>query len=74
MILFLLKQAFRNQHRKIYILYACLFKTAVQLMLNVLPDRIAGRFDYHAAFYTCVITQLCFFYNIRIPLREILIH
>ena len=73
-ILFLLKQALRNQHRKVYILHARLFETAVQLMLNVLPDCIACRFDDHAALYACVITQLCFFYNVRIPLREILVH
>ena len=43
-------------------------------MLNILPDRITGRFDRHAAFYARIGAQLCFLYHIGIPLREILIH
>ena len=39
------KQAFRNKHRHVYILYAGLFETTVQLFLDVLPDCIACRFD-----------------------------
>ena len=74
MIFFFLQKALRNEERHIYILNSGFLKAAVQLMLDVLPDCITSRFDDHAALYACVVTQLCFFYHIRIPLGEILVH
>ena len=74
MVLFFLKQAFWNKHRQVNIFYPCLFKPAVQLMLDILPDGITCRFDDHTAFYTGIIDELCFFYHICIPLREIFFH
>ena len=74
MILLLLKQALGNEHRKINVLHASLFETAVQLIADVLPDGITSRFDDHAAFYAGVIDQFCFSYHIRIPLGEIFFH
>ena len=46
----------------------------VQFIAVILPDRISGRFDNHAALYTGVIRKLCFLYDVRIPLGEIFIH
>ena len=74
MIFLFLKKTFRNKHRKIYILYPSLLESSVQLMLNIFPDCITGRFDDHASFYAGVIYQLCFFHYIRIPLCEIFVH
>ena len=74
MILLLLKKAFRNKYRHIYVLHACFLKSAVQLLLDILPDRIARRLDYHTALYACIIAEFCFLYHIRIPLGEIHVH
>ena len=74
MIFFFLKQTFRDQHRHVYILYAGLFESAIQLMLDILPDCIACWFDRHTSFYAGIIDQLCFFYHIGIPLCKIFIH
>ena len=74
MILLLLKKAFRNKYRHIYVLHACFFKSAVQLLLDILPNRIARRLDYHTALYACIIAEFCFLYHIRIPLGEIHVH
>ena len=63
-----------NKHWHIYILYACLFKSAVKLFLDVLPDCISCRFDCHTAFYTGIAAKLSFFYNVCIPLCKIHIH
>ena len=41
MILLLLEQALRDQHRKIHILHTCIFKTLIQVRLDILPQRIA---------------------------------
>ena len=73
-VFFFLQKRFRNKHRHVYILYTCLFESAVKFMLDVFPDCITCRFNCHASFYTCVAAQLCFFYNIRIPLCKIFLH
>lgn len=74
MILFFLQKTLRNKHRKVYILYTCLLKSAIQFMLDILPDCISCRFDHHTPFYTCVIDQLRFLYHIRVPLCKIIFH
>ena len=74
MILLFLKKAFRNKYRHIYVLHACFLKSAVQLLLDILPDCIARRLDYHTALYACIIAEFCFLYHIRIPLGEIHVH
>ena len=74
MILLLLEQALRDEHGQIHILHACLLEPPVQLLLDIFPDRITGRFNDHAAFYACVINQFRFLHHVRIPLGEIRIH
>ena len=74
MVFLFLKQTLRNQHRQIYILYPCLFESAVKFVLDVFPDCIASRFDYHASLYAGIITQLCFLHDIGVPLGEIHVH
>ena len=69
-----LKKRFRNEHRHVYVLYTCLFESTVKFVLDVFPDCITCRFDRHASFYACVTAQLCFFYNVSIPLCEIFFH
>ena len=49
MVLFLLQQAFGNEHGHVYIFHACFFETVIQLSLQQLPDGIAIRADDHAA-------------------------
>ena len=61
-VFFFLQKRFRNKHRHVYILYTCLFESAVKFMLDVFsPDFLTCRFNCHASFYTCVAAQLCFF-------------
>ena len=74
MILLLLEQALRNKHWKVYILYAGCLETLIEILLDQFPDRVACRFENHTSLYACVITQLCFTDNVRIPLCKILIH
>ena len=73
-VFFFLQKRFRNKHRHVYILYTCLFESAVKFMLNVFPDCITCRFDCHASFYTCVAAQFRFFDNVCIPLCKIVFH
>lgn len=74
MILFLLEQALRDEQRHIYVLYTGLFKTAVKLLVDVLPDCVTCRFDDHAAFDRRIVNQLCFLNNIGVPLCKIFLH
>ena len=74
MILFLLQQAFGDEHRHIYIFYACFLEAVIQLSLQKLPDGIAIRADDHAALQAGICRQVSFFYNVRIPLGKIHFH
>ena len=74
MILFLFKQALGNKDRHVYILYTCLLKSPVQLILDILPDCIPCGLDHHTSLNAGVIAQLSLLYHIRIPLGKILIH
>ena len=74
MILFFIKKRLRDKDRHVNILYAGFFKSAVKLMLDILPDRITCRFDRHTSFYTGVATKLSLLNNVCIPLSKILIH
>ena len=73
-ILFLFEQAFRNKHRHADIFMSGFLKHAVQNMLHILPDGVTIRTNDHTALDAGVFDKLCFFYNIGIPLCEILIH
>ena len=74
MILFSFEKTFWNKHWHIYIFHACLFKSTIQFMLDILPDRVTCRFKNHASLYAGISHQFCFFNNIRIPLCEVNIH
>lgn len=51
-----------------------LFKTAVKLLVDVLPDCVTCRFDDHVAFDRRIVNQLCFLNNIGVPLCKIFLH
>ena len=74
MVLFLLQQALGYEDRHVDILHPCLLKPSVHLLLDVLPDCVAGRLNHHASLDAGIIAQLRLLYHIRIPLGEILIH
>ena len=74
MIFLFIKKRLRDKDRHINILYTGLFKSAVKLMLDILPDRITCRFDRHTALNTCIATKLSLLNNVCIPLSKILIH
>ena len=74
MILLLLEQTLRDKNGHVYVLNSGRLKPAVQLCLDILPDRVAVRLDHHASLYARVIAELCFFYHIRVPLGEIHVH
>ena len=74
MVFLLLEKAFRDKHRHVYILHANRFKSAVQFLLDVLPDRVAGRFDHHTALYAGIVDEFRFLHHIGIPLGEVHIH
>ena len=74
MILFLLQQALRNQARQVYILNTGLLEPSVQLLLDILPDRVTGRLDHHESLELRISRQLCLFDNVRVPLGEVLLH
>ena len=73
-ILLLLKQALGNKHRHIYVLVTKLLEAAVKLSLYILPDSVAVGADDHASLNARIIDQLCFFYNVGIPLSKIHVH
>ena len=43
MIFLFLKQALRDQYRKIYIFYTCILESFIQVCLDIFPKRIAVR-------------------------------
>ena len=70
-ILLLLKKTLGNEHGKIYVLHTGLLEPAVEFRFDVLPNRVSGRLEDHAALYRCVSYKLCFFNDIRIPLGKV---
>ena len=73
-VLFLLKQAFGDQHRHIDILRAGLLKLGIHDALDVLPDRIAIRTVNKHTLNGRIIDQLGLFAHIGKPLRKIHFH
>ena len=74
MILLLLEQALRNQARQVDILHSGLLEPAVQLILDVLPDRVSRRLDHHESLQLCVPGQICLLDYVRIPLGKVFLH
>ena len=73
-ILFLLKKAFRNEHRHTNVFVAGFLEHSIKDMLNVLPDSIAVRANYHTALNAGIFDEFGFFADVSVPLREILVH
>ena len=73
-VLFLLQQAFRDEHGHIDVLVAGGLEHPVEDMLDILPDGIAVGADDHAAADAAVIDQLGLFNDVGIPLCEIVLH
>ena len=74
MIFLFIKKRLRDKDRHVNVLYTGFFKSAVKLMLDILPDCITCRFDRHTALNTCIATELSLLNNVCIPLSKILIH
>ena len=73
-ILLLLQQGFRDQHRHINVLCAGLFEFGVHQALDVLPDGIAiGTVDKHAL-DGGIVDQLGLFAHIGVPLGKVDLH
>ena len=74
MILFLLKQAFGDEHGHGNILMSALFEHPVKLLLYILPNGIAVRSKDQKALNAGIIDKLRLGANIGEPLGEILLH
>ncbi len=73
-VFFLLKEAFRNEHRHIDVLVTGILEHSVKDALNVLPNCIAVRADNHAALYARIFNKLRLFNDIGIPFGKVLFH
>ena len=71
MLCLFLKKTFRDQHRQTYILYACLFKTSVQICLDQLPDSISVGKVVQTSLYAGVVAEFSLAHYICIPLCEV---
>lgn len=70
-VLLLLQEAFGDQHREVDVFVPRLLKAAVQLPLDVFPDRVAvGPVNEHALDRR-IVDQLRLFADVGIPLREV---
>ena len=74
MVLFLLQQAFRNQHGHIDILHAHLFEFGIHDALDVLPDRIAIGAVNEYALDGGIVNELRLFAHVGVPLGEVHLH
>ena len=63
-----------DEHREIGILVPCRFETAVEFLLDVLPDLVAVRADDHRALDGAVVHQLRLQDDVGVPLRKIFGH
>jgi hypothetical protein len=71
MVLLLLQQRLRDQHREIHVLVAGLLEPPVQFRLDILPDGVAiGAVDEHTL-DGGVVNQLRFLADVGIPLGKI---
>ena len=74
MILFFLQQGLRDQHRHIHIFHSRRLEARIQMFLDRLPQRIAGRLDHHKSLDVGIGDEPRLDHNIRIPLRKIILH
>ena len=73
-VLFLLQQAFGDEHGHVHVLHAQLFKAPVQVRLHVFPQGIAVGLDDHAALHAGIVHQLGLFHHVGVPLGEVFLH
>ena len=74
MLLFLIEEAFRDEHRHADVFVSELLEACVKDSLNVFPYRVAVGADNHAALYACVLDKLRFLDYVGVPLCKILAH
>lgn len=73
-VLFLLQQGFRDQHRHIDVLCAGLLEFRIHQTLDIFPNGIAVRTVDKHALDRGIVDQLCLFADIRVPLGKIDLH
>ena len=73
-ILFLLEQAFGNEHRHANIFVTCSLEHTVKYSLDIFPYSIAVRTYYHTALNACIFNKLSLFAYVCVPFCEILVH
>ena len=74
MVLLLLEQAFRNEHRQVHVLVAGGLEALIHLVLDILPDGVTvGAVDEHTL-DGGVVDQLRLFAHVGVPLGEIHLH
>src|SRR6266478_8858618 len=71
-MLFLVDETAWDQQRKRHVLMACSFKSAIERLLNVFPQRPAVRPHDHTAAYRRVVGELRFQNQLVVPLGKIL--
>ena len=74
MILFLLKKAFGDQHRHIYVFMSGFFKAGIEDFLDIFPDRVTIGTEYNTATHARIFAKLGFYNNVGIPFGKIDIH
>ena len=73
-VLFLLQQAFRDEHRHRDVLVAAVLEHPVKLLLNILPNGIAVRTQDEQSLYAGIIDELRLGANVGEPLGKVLLH
>ena len=65
------KERLRDKKREICILHTSLLEHLIQLLLHLLPDSIAVRFDYHTTTYCRLLCEISLHHEIIVPLTII---
>ena len=73
-VLFLLQQGFRDQHRHIDVLCAGLLEFRIHQTLDIFPNGVTVRTVDKHALDRGIVDQLCLFADIRVPLGKIDLH
>src|SRR5690606_25641543 len=66
-----LQKAQRNEEWKISVFVAECFDPAIKNRLNIFPDAVAPRLDYHTTTNGRILRKICSFHHLLIPLRKI---
>ena len=73
-VFFLLEKALGDKHRHTNIFVSRCLEHSVKDTLDIFPDSIAIRANYHTALYRGVFDEFCLFADVRVPLSEVLVH